>query len=32
MNTTSGKKIAEKRHFFMEMFLEEFYDEWNGEK
>ncbi|WP_439130130.1 HD domain-containing protein [Polaribacter sp.] len=30
MNTVSGKKIAENRHQFMEGFLEQFYDEWNG--
>lgn len=32
MNTKSGKKIAEKRHEFMETFLEQFYAEWNGER
>jgi len=30
MNTATGKKIAEKRHTFMEQFLKEFYDEWHG--
>ena len=30
MNTESGRKIAEKRHKYMEDFLNEFYDEWNG--
>ncbi|MGY8908925.1 MAG: HD domain-containing protein [Flavobacteriales bacterium] len=30
MNTTSGKKIAESRHQFMETYLHQFYDEWNG--
>jgi len=30
MNTTTGKKIAEDRHFFMETFLEQFYKEWEG--
>lgn len=30
MNTESGKKIAEKRHKFMETYLSQFYDEWNG--
>lgn len=31
MNTESGKKIAAKRHVYMEDFLEQFYAEWNGE-
>jgi uncharacterized protein len=30
MNTNSGKKIAAQRHDFMEMYLTQFYDEWNG--
>lgn len=30
MNTVSGKKIAESRHQFMETYLEQFYNEWNG--
>jgi len=32
MNTESGKKIAEQRHEFMLIFLEQFYAEWDGEK
>ena len=32
MNTKTGKKIAEERHFYMENFLQQFFDEWNGEK
>lgn len=31
MNTTTGKKIAEARHRFMEDYLQQFYGEWNGE-
>lgn len=32
MNTESGREIAEKRHEFMEIFLEQFYQEWEGQK
>lgn len=32
MNTASGKKIAAERHLFMETFLKQFYEEWNGVK
>jgi uncharacterized protein len=32
MNTTSGKKIAEERHVYMEQFLSQFYAEWEGHK
>ncbi len=31
MNTTTGKKIALERHQFMEIYLQQFYTEWNGE-
>ena len=30
MNTKTGKKIAVGRHQFMELFLDQFYKEWNG--
>jgi uncharacterized protein len=32
MNTVTGKRIAAQRHDFMEMYLTQFYDEWNGIK
>ena len=32
MNTVSGKKIAENRHKFMEVFLDQFYSEWEGNR
>jgi uncharacterized protein len=32
MNTETGKKIALERHKFMELFLSQFYAEWEGEK
>ena len=32
MNTPWGKKIAQERHVFMEKFLEQFYQEWDGKK
>ena len=31
MNTETGKKMAQKRHHFMETFLSQFYAEWDGE-
>ena len=31
MNTESGRGIAEKRHEFMEIFLDQFYQEWEGQ-
>ncbi|MGM0375700.1 MAG: HD domain-containing protein [Bacteroidota bacterium] len=30
MNTSTGRSLAEHRHRFMEQFLEEFFEEWNG--
>lgn len=30
MNTETGRKFANKRHLFMEAFLDQFYSEWNG--
>ena len=30
MNTETGKNIAKKRHIFMELYLDQFYNEWNG--
>jgi uncharacterized protein len=32
MNTETAKKIAQERHKFMELFLSQFYAEWDGEK
>ncbi len=32
MNTKTGRKIAEERHQFMEVFLKQFYSEWKGAK
>lgn len=32
MNTKTGKQLAEERHQYMETFLMQFYNEWNGEK
>jgi uncharacterized protein len=32
MNTDTAKEIAENRHQYMEQFLDEFYDEWEGTK
>lgn len=32
MKTKTGKRIAVKRHQFMELYLKQFYDEWDGEK
>ncbi len=30
MNTVTGREIAANRHLYMEHFLSQFYDEWNG--
>ena len=32
MNTASGKKIAAERHAFIETYLQQFYNEWDGLK
>lgn len=32
MNTSTGLKIAEERHNYMEQFLDQFYAEWEGQK
>jgi len=31
MNTETGKKMAEERHRFMELYLDQFFREWNGD-
>ena len=31
MNTETGKQMAKQRHVFMEQYLAQFYQEWNGE-
>ena len=30
MNTVSGRRLAEERHLYMEQFLTQFYNEWDG--
>ncbi|MFH1276078.1 MAG: HD domain-containing protein [Candidatus Woesearchaeota archaeon] len=32
MNTKTAKDMANKRHKFMKLFLQEFFDEWSGKK
>lgn len=32
MNTETAKKIAEERHKYLENFLKEFFEEWNGKR
>ncbi|MCD0022293.1 phosphohydrolase, partial [Streptococcus agalactiae] len=32
MNTKQGKMLAQKRHDFLELYLAEFYAEWNGKR
>jgi|SRR5690606_5387369 len=32
MNTLAAQRIADERHRFMETYLQQFYDEWNGNK
>lgn len=31
MNTKTGRQLAQKRHEFMQAYLDQFYSEWNGE-
>lgn len=31
MHTATAKNLAEERHYFMELFLKQFYKEWHGE-
>jgi uncharacterized protein len=31
MNTSTGKRLAEERHHFMQEFVDRFYREWEGE-
>jgi len=32
MNTKKGKQLAQKRHNFLELYLEQFYGEWEGKR
>ena len=32
MNIKTGKNLGQERHKFMELFLSQFYAEWDGEK
>lgn len=32
MNTETGRKVADERHKFMELYLQQFYDEWDWRK
>jgi uncharacterized protein len=32
MNTKTGRKLAERRHAFMEKYLKQFFNEWEGKK
>ena len=32
MHTKTGKQIAKERHAFMELYLKQFYNEWDGIK
>lgn len=32
MNTKTGKKLAQKRHDFLELYLDQFYAEWEGNR
>jgi uncharacterized protein len=32
MNTVAGKQMAERRHLFMQQYLQQFYSEWEGQQ
>ena len=32
MNTKTGKQLASNRHAFMELYLKQFYKEWEGKQ
>ncbi len=32
MNTKTGRQVAEERHRFMEIYLEQFFEEWDGKR
>jgi uncharacterized protein len=32
MNTETGKNLAQGRHDFLELYLQQFYQEWDGKR